>query len=78
MLARIRDWHRNLSWNVGYRHGKNGLLAASPWWVDAEIYSLAYMHGMGVELAPPANTATEEAARAKEFFDTIERPGTKR
>jgi hypothetical protein len=29
-------------------------------------------------LAPPANTATEEAARAKEFFDTIERPGTKR
>jgi hypothetical protein len=50
---------------------------ASPWWVDAEIYSLAYMQGMGVELAPPANTATEEAARAKEFFDTIERPGTK-
>jgi hypothetical protein len=66
MLARIRDWHQNLSWNVGFRHGKNGLLGANPWWVDTEIYSLAYMQGMGVELVPPANTAKEEAARAKE------------
>jgi hypothetical protein len=49
----VRFWrnaHQNLSWKLGYRRGKNGRPWSEPWWVDRQIYALAYMQGKGVKL----------------------------
>ena len=69
MWARIRDWHKNRSWSLGYKHGKEGRPCDSPWWVDEGIYGLAYMQGMDVDLTSTAASATDEAARAKDLLE---------
>jgi hypothetical protein len=33
--------HQNLSWKLGYLHGKKGRPWNEPWWVDRKIYALA-------------------------------------
>jgi hypothetical protein len=50
MFAKLRDWHQNLSWNVGYNHACRGQKHAPPWWADKQIYALAYLQGKGVEI----------------------------
>jgi hypothetical protein len=50
MLAQIRDWHQNLSWKLGFGHGKEGRQHICPWWADKTVYSLAYMQGKGIEI----------------------------
>jgi hypothetical protein len=66
MWSRIRDWHRNLSWNAGYRRGKNGVLGVDPWWVDREIYYFAYGRGMSSDLAPLTEAESVEIETAAE------------
>ena len=48
-----RDARQNLSWKLGYGRGKAGRPWTAPWWVDRQIYALAYMQGKGVELTNP-------------------------
>lgn len=50
MFAIIRDWRQNLSWKIGFSHGKSGRKFAPPWWLHQTTYSLAFMQGKGVEL----------------------------
>jgi hypothetical protein len=66
MWSRIRDWHRNLSWNAGYRHGKNGALGVDPWWVHREIYCFGYGRGMSSDLACPVEFESIEIETAAE------------
>jgi hypothetical protein len=66
MWSRIRNWHRNLSWNAGYRHGKKGVLGVDPWWVDTEIYYFGYGRGMSSDLAPLAEVQSVEIETAAE------------
>jgi hypothetical protein len=44
MIAIIRDWHQSKSWELGYRHGKEGHYTC-PWWIDEVIYALAHTYG---------------------------------
>jgi len=39
------DAHQNLSFKLGFAHGKRGKLFKCPWWVDRVIYGLAYIEG---------------------------------
>jgi hypothetical protein len=66
MWSRIRYWHRNLSWNAGYRHGRSGVLGVDPWWVDREIYYFAYGRGMRSDLPPLAEVQSVEIETAAE------------
>jgi hypothetical protein len=50
MLARLRDWHQNISWKLGYGRGKKGLPFTCPWWVDKKVYARAYMEGKGLKI----------------------------
>jgi hypothetical protein len=69
MWAQIWDWHKNRSWSLGYKHGKEGRSCDSPWWVDEGIYGLAYMQGMDVNVTSAATSATDEAALAKDLLE---------
>jgi hypothetical protein len=50
MIALIRNWHQNLSWKLGYGHGKNNRVSSCPRWGDKTVYALAYMQGKGIEI----------------------------
>jgi hypothetical protein len=52
MLALLRNWHKNVSWKLGYLRGRKRLPWKSPWWADKMVHSLGYMQGKGVELSP--------------------------
>jgi hypothetical protein len=45
---------KNLSLKLGFAHATKGQPYNCPWWADDEVYALAYLHGKGVEVAPPA------------------------
>jgi hypothetical protein len=45
---------KNLSLKLGFAHATKGQPYDRPWWADAEVYALAYLHGKGVEIPPPA------------------------
>jgi hypothetical protein len=45
---------KNFSLKLGFAHATNGQPYNCPWWADAEIYALAYLHSKGVEIPPPA------------------------
>jgi hypothetical protein len=47
MLARIKSWHRRLSWKRGHRHGKADQDYYCPWWALEDIYESAYLQGSG-------------------------------
>jgi hypothetical protein len=55
------DAHQNLSWKLGYGRGKAGRPWSEPWWVDREVYALAFMQGKGVDL--PANKSDRTSSR---------------
>ncbi len=77
MLARIRDWHQNLSWNVGHRQGQAKRPFKCPWWADRQIFGLAYMQGMtGEQLITEEMVAQQEesAASLRDFLDSRPRP----
>ena len=73
MWSRVRDWHQNLSWKVSYQRGKEGRPFVTPWWADKELCSYAYMQGKGVDFAPLAAAAKEDAARAKDLLETLQK-----
>jgi hypothetical protein len=75
MLARIRDWHQNLSWNVGYRRGKEGRPFSCPWWAGREICALAYLQGKGVDLTDATRGATQNAVQAKDLLTSSQNDG---
>jgi hypothetical protein len=79
MLARIRDWHQNLSWNVGHRQGQEQRPFRCPWWVDREIFGLAYMQGMTGEQSITGEMVGEQKRQAAELQDFLSKMGhTKR
>jgi hypothetical protein len=43
MLATVKDWHQTLSWKLGYGRGEEGRAYSCPWWVDEQVYALAFM-----------------------------------
>jgi hypothetical protein len=45
---------KNLSLQLGFAHATKGQPYNCPWWADHEVYALAYLHGKGVEIPPPA------------------------
>jgi hypothetical protein len=55
MIALFRDWHQTLSWKLGYGRGKAGRAWSCPWWVDGQVYALAFMQGKGVEIPKAEN-----------------------
>jgi hypothetical protein len=71
MLARIRDWHQNLSWNIGYRHGKEDLPFSCPWWADREICALAYLQGKGADLTEATAWAKQNTADTQEMLESM-------
>lgn len=71
MLARIRDWHQNLSWNAGYRQAMRERPFHLPWWVDREIFGLAYIQGMTGEKIITEEMVAEEENRASETKDLL-------
>jgi len=48
-LVVARDAYQNLSWKLGFRHGKEGRPYSRPWWADRLVYALAYLQGMGIK-----------------------------
>jgi hypothetical protein len=71
MLAHIRDWHQNLSWNVGYRRGNESLPFRCPWWADREICALAYLQGKGADLTDAAIAAKQNVADTQKVLDSL-------
>ena len=49
-FLKLRDMHQNISWNLGFKQGKEGLQHKCPWWVDRMVFSLAYLQAKGVEI----------------------------
>ena len=44
----LRDIHQNLSFKLGYVHGKRGVPFKCPWWADSMVFGLGYIEGRGV------------------------------
>jgi hypothetical protein len=43
-----RSWRQTLTWKVGFRRAQAGRPYRRPWWADARVYGLAYLHGKDV------------------------------
>lgn len=71
MLSRVRDWHQNLSWNVGHRRGQEQRPFRCPWWADLQIFGLAYMQGMTGELLITGEMVAEQESRTAELQDFL-------
>jgi hypothetical protein len=81
MLSLIRDWHQNLSWNVGYHQGREKRSFKCPWWADKEICGLAYLQGMtGEQLITEEMVAEQKKQNAEleDFVNKLRAVGTKR
>jgi hypothetical protein len=73
MLARIRDWHQNLSWGAGYHQGQRKRPFRCPWWADRQTFGLAYMQGMTGEPLITKDTLEAEEKRAAEAKDLLDK-----
>ncbi len=51
LIRIVRDVHQNLSWKVGFARGKKGRPWSCPWWADRTVYGVAYVQGVGANIA---------------------------